>query len=130
MSRPSDHLAFQFDELNRINSAISTLQRIGIGPLDDAMQALRRAQGQALGKLGLAQPRTSTLLRTLIGLSPGTLRLFLDAERGWLIEGLESPNARPVFRYVPDEVAERILLNQVDHEFFTALLEEAPDYIA
>lgn len=130
MSRPSDHLQFQFDELNEIKRALNVLDRLGFGPLDKAYAALYRAQGAALGKLGLAKPRMTTFLKVLPGLSPGKLNLFLDAELGWLVELTAEPGSVPIRKYVGDDIAEKILLEQLDHDDFMALLEPEEEYIA
>ncbi len=130
MSDKKDHVQFQFDELNRINSAIGTLRTLGIDELDSAFRALRKAQGAALGKLGLAKPRTSTLLRLLTGLSPGSISLFLDAERGWLVEGIIEPGAVPVYHYVGDGIASRILLEDLTPEIKEFLWTPEADFIA
>lgn len=130
MSDEKDHIQFQFDELNRINSAIGTLRGLGIGPLDSAFQALERAQGVALRKIGVAQPRTSTFLKLLTGLSPGSISLFLDAERGWLVEGIIEPGAEPVYKYVGDGIASRILLEDLTPEIKEFLWTPESDFIA
>ena len=130
MSDKKDHVQFQFDELNRINSALGTLRGLGLGPLDSAVQALRKAQGAALGKIGIAKPRTTTLLARLVGLSPGSISLFLDAERGWLVEGIIEPGAVPVYKYVGEGIASRILLKDLTPEIKEFLWTPEADFIA
>jgi len=130
MSEPKDHTAFQFAELQRIDSAIGTLRSLGLSPLDDAFRALTQARGAALGKLGLTAPRTSTLLKVIIGLSPGKLTLFLDAERGWLVEGIIRPGAVPVYHYVGEGLASRILLEDLTPEIKEFLWSPVDDFIA
>ena len=130
MSDPNEHTAFQWAELNKINDTLSTLTRLGFGPGDDAFNAVYKARGAALGKLGLTQARTTSLLKLLVGLSPGTLRLFLDAERGYLVEATESPGARPVYKYVGDDVAERILKGELTHDEFMFISAPATEYVA
>ena len=130
MSDKKDHVEFQFAELNSINSAIGTLRGLGISELDSAFGALEKARGIALRKLGVVQPRTSTLLRLLTGLSPGSISLFLDAERGWLVEGIIKPGAVPVYHYVGEEIASRILLEDLTPELKEFLWTAEEDFIA
>lgn len=130
MSSPQEHSRFQFAEVDRINDAIGLLRSLGISELDTAMQALEKARRAALGKLGLAKPRTSTLVRLLPGLSPGQISLFLDAERGWLVEAIKEPGAPPVYRYVGDDIASRLLVRDIDLELEEALLAPELDFIA
>lgn len=130
MSRPSDHIDFQFRELNNLNDALRTLQRLGIGPLEPAYNAVFQARNAALGKLGLAKPRTTTLVKLLAGLSPGELRLFLDAELGWLVEAVEKPGSPPVRRYVDGSTAVKIIQGELTHDEFMKLHEPADEYIA
>lgn len=130
MSRPSDHLEFQWAEVNRINDALSTLRRFGISELDPAYQILYKARGAALGKLGLVKPRLTTLIKLLAGLSPGEIRLFADAELGWLVEATSEPGAQPVRRYVSDEVAVQLIKGELTHELEAELMTPEVEYIA
>ncbi len=130
MSSGKDHQGFQFAELARLDDALKTLRNYGIGPLDDAYKALYKARGAAFGKLGLARPRTTTLLKLLPGLSPGEIRLFQDAELGWLAEVTPKPGAQPVRKYISDEQAVKIIKGELTHEEFMELAQPVEEYIA
>lgn len=130
MSAPDEHKMFQYKELRKVDDALDTLRKLGISELDPAYTALNKARATALGKLGLIQPRTTTLVSAISGLSPGEIRLFQDAERGWMIEAIEKPGATPTFRYVSNEIAEKILKDELTHEEFSALIEFEEEYIA
>lgn len=130
MSDPDEHKQFQYEELHKIEDAMSLLDRLGISEQDPAYVALGTARSTALGKLGLIQPRTSTLVSKLAGLSPGEIRLFQDAERGWMVEAISEPGAKPVYKYVTDEVAEVILKGELTHEVFTELMQPEAEFLA
>ncbi len=78
-----------------------------------------------MGKLGLLKPRTTTLVASRTGLSPGELKLWADAEIGWKVEAREAPGAPPVYRQVSDAIAEKIVKETLTHEEFAELI--APD---
>jgi len=130
MSVPTEHAAFQYAELNKLTDTLSTLRRLGISELDPAFRTVLSARGAALGKLGLNLPRTTTLLKLLVGLSPGEIRLFQDAELGWLVESIERPGAQPVRKYVSDEVAMTLIKGKMTKELEVELMAPEEEYIA
>jgi len=130
MSTPDEHRKFQFAELNKINEALRLLRGIDLPGVNQARSALGVSQISALGKLGLIQPRSTTFLTRLLGLSPGELRLFQDAELGWLVEAISEPGAQPVRRYVSNAVALRILSGDIDHTLEAELMAPVDEYIA
>lgn len=125
MSKPGEHYKFQWAEIDRLTRELNFMRRWGISELDPSFRALNRARGAAFGKLGLAKPRVSTLIVRGFGLSPGELKLFADAELGWLVEAKASPKSPPVFKYVGDDIAEKIVKEELTHEEFITLA--APD---
>ena len=125
MSRPSEHLQFQWSELARFNSQLGMMRSWGVLETDPGFLALFKARGAAMGKLGLRLPRITTLITKLIGLSPGELTLWSDAEIGWMTEARAAPGAPPVYRSVSDQVAESIIKGKLTHEQFEAL--KVPD---
>jgi len=118
MSKPSEHLNFQYSELSRINSALRSMRGWGVLESDPGFQRLWKARGAAIAKIGIKAPRITTLIAKLIGLSPGELKLWEDAEIGWMVETRAKAGAPPVYRYVSDAIAERIVKKTLTHEEF------------
>jgi len=85
------------------------------------------ARGAAMGKLGLRLPRITSLIAKLIGFSPGEITLWADAELGWMSEARERPGAPPVYKYVSDEIAEKIVKREVTPELEEQLLQPEVD---
>ncbi len=121
MSTPGQHLSFQYAELNKLNEQLAMMQRWGVSETDPGYQRLWDARGAALGKIGQIKARTTTLAVALVGLSPGEIKLWADAELGWMVEGRVTPGAPPVYRYVGDDIAEKIVKKLLTHEEFIEL---------
>ncbi len=128
MSAPKAHLSFQWAEFNRLDRQLGLMRRWGVSESDLGFQALFRARGAAFAKVGLMRPRISTLILKLLALSPGEIKLFADAELGWLTEARSKPGATPVYKYVSDEVAETIVKGKLTHELEEFLMTP-DDYI-
>jgi len=122
MSEPKDHLAFQYAEVQRLDEQLRLMRQWGVSPTDPGYIALRTAHAQASFKVGLVLPRTSTLVQDLWGFSPGIIRLFNDAELGWMVEARTKPGAQPVYKYVSNEIAEKIVKRQITPELETFLM--------
>ncbi|MBA7592642.1 hypothetical protein ES708_34834 [subsurface metagenome] len=125
MSKPKEHLRFQYAELNKLTQQLSMMKRWGVSELDPGFQKLLGAGRAAMAKVGLRVPRTTTLVKLLIGLSPGEIKLWADAELGWMTEARARPGAPPVYKYVSDDVAEKIVKREITPELEEQLL--APD---
>ena len=125
MSTPNEHLAFQWAEVNKLTSQLNLMQRWGVLPSDPGYLNLMTARGAAMGKLGLVKPRLTPLILRLVGLSPGDLKLWADAEIGWKVEARSEPGAPPVYHLVSDEVAEKLIKGELTHELEDELM--APD---
>ena len=128
MSEPKDHLDFQYAEVQRLDEQLRLMRQWGVSPTDPGYIALRTAHAQASFKVGLVLPRTSTLVQDLWGFSPGIIRLFNDAELGWMVEARTKPGAQPVYKYVSNEIAEKIVKRQITPELETFLMTP-DDYI-
>ncbi len=126
MSAPGAHLKFQYDELHEIGRELAMMERWGVLETDPGFQRLFKARAEALGKLGFLIPRTTTLVSTLAGLSPGVINLWADAELGWMTEARTKPGAVPVYKYVSDEVAEKIVKRELTHELKEFLMTPDP----
>lgn len=125
MSTPKEHIDFQWAELRKLDLQLTQMRQWGVSETDPGYQRLFSARGTAMGKLGLLKPRTTTLIVSRAGLSPGELKLWADAELGFKVEARVSPGASPVYRFVSDAIAEKIVKGILTHEEFTELI--APD---
>ena len=79
-----------------------------------------------MGKLGLRLPRITSLIAKLVGFSPGEITLWADAELGWMTEARERPGAPPVYKYVSNEVAEKLVKREVTPELEKVLMTPDP----
>lgn len=122
MSKPKEHLQFQYAELNKLNEQLQMMQRWGVSSSDLGFMRLLDARGAVMGKLGLRLPRTTTLVKTLFGLSPGSIKLWADAEIGWTTEARTRPGAPPVYRKVSDEIAEKLVKEELTQELHDYLM--------
>jgi len=127
VSTPKEHLRFQWDELHMMDSQLSMMQRWGVLPSDPGFQKLLGARGAAMGKLGLRLPSITSLILKLVGFSPGEITLWADAELGWRTEARERPGALPVYKYVSDEIAEKLVKREVTPELEEFLLTPEVD---
>ncbi len=125
MSTAKQHLAFQFAEVARLEKELEQLRQWGMPPAAGGFQRLGSAIDTAIRKVGRLLPRLTVPIKTLFGFSPGELKLWADAELGWKVEARESPGAPPVYRFVSDEIAEKIVKEELTHEEFAELI--APD---
>ena len=64
-----------------------------------------------------------TLFLRLLGLSPGEIKLWHDAECGWFTEAREHPGATPVYHYISDEVAASIIKGELSKELEAELMK-------
>ena len=122
MSLPSEHLQFQYAEVQKLDDQIRMMRRWGVSELDPGFQRLLSVRGLATSKLGFRLPRITSLILKLVGLSPGTINLWADAELGWMTESRARPGALPVYKYVSDEIAEKIVKREITHELEEQLL--------
>jgi len=126
MSAPDAHIKFQYGELHKLDQELAAMRRWGVLEIDPGYQSLLTARGAAMGKLGLKLARTTTLVSTISGLSPGVIKLWADAELGWMSEARTKPGAVPVYKYVSDEVAEKIVKEELTHELEEFLMTPDP----
>ncbi|MBA7579191.1 hypothetical protein ES708_21060 [subsurface metagenome] len=126
MSTPKEHLTFQSAEIARLERELEQLRGWGVPETESGFQRLLGGLGTAIGKVGRVLSRTTTLVRTITGLSPGEIRLWADAELGWMTEARARPGAPPVYKYVSDEVAEKIVKREITPELEEQLLTPDP----
>ncbi len=122
MSAPAEHLKFQYAELHKLDDQLEMMKRWGVSESDPGYQSLWQARGTALAKIGQQKPMTFFQIARSFGMSPGVIALYAAAERGWMIEARAKPGAQPVYHYVTDDVAEKIVKEELTHEEFMELL--------
>ena len=116
-------LSHQYRALNELDRTLRVLTRAGFGPLTEPYAAVFKMKGDLMGKLGLRIPKATGLLRALVALSPGSLRLYHDSECGFMTEAREKPGGPPVYHHVTDDVAITILRGEMTHELEAELMK-------
>ena len=121
-------LYHSYRQLNEFNRSLNILSQAGFGPGSGPFEAINSIRSSTLAKLGLKTPRPTSLLLKLTGLSPGIIKLFHDAESGFMSEARVKPGAPPVLRHISDDVAITILKGELTHEIEDELMTP-DDYI-
>ena len=111
-------------QMREVERAINALRPyIDIPGVRDAQRQLFAIRGDLLKSIGLKLPRKMSSVLQLMGLSPGTIRLWHDIEGGWMTEARAKPGSPPVYHYVPDTVALTILKRALTHELEADLMQ-------
>ena len=126
MSTLPEHYNFQWKEVHKLTDQLGMMRRWGVLESDPGLRMLLNARSAAMGKLGLKLPRITALIFKLIGFSPGEIKLWADAELGWMTEARERPGAPPVYKYVSDDVAEKIAKREITPELEQELMTPDP----
>jgi len=116
-------LYHSYRQINEIQRTLRVLTRAGFGPLTEPYQAVYKLQGELMGRLGLRSAKPMSLLKLLAGLSPGSVKLFHDAESGWFTEARERDGAAPVYHHVSDDTAMGLLKGELTHELEAELMK-------
>jgi len=103
---PCNYKYAQIGTLNRALREVLPTPSTALKPVYDALAYYR---SQLLAEIMPATPRVSLLLRTIIGLSPGHVRVWLDTERGWIAEGVKEPGSHPEYHLVTEPEAKDLL---------------------
>jgi len=111
-------------QINELDRAMGSLRRLGLDQLP-AFGQLSALRGQLMKQIGFKYPRTVSLLAKLAGLSPGEIKLWHDAEAGFMAEARATPGALPVYHHVSDDEAAEILRGEISRETHDRLM--APD---
>lgn len=119
----SDLIIHTYGAIRRLEKSMSGLKLGGLGPGTEVFDILAKARADIWKSVGIKQPKTMSILRLLLGLSPGSIRVIHDAESGWMTEAREKPGAPPVYHYVSDEVAAQILQGKLTHELELELMK-------
>jgi hypothetical protein len=83
---------------------------------------LSRLRGELYTSIGFRVPKFMQLVIKLIGLSPGEVKLWFDAECGFFTEARAYTGAPPVYHIVTDEVAIAIVKGELTHELEAVLM--------
>ena len=106
-----------------LRNALRLLRGNGILPTAPNYLNLQKIAGNYTLHLGITIPKPITLILKLLGLSPGTITLFHDADSGFFVDARETPEAPPVYHHVTDEVAGIILRGELTHELEAELMK-------
>jgi hypothetical protein len=110
-------------QVREVERAINSLRpHLDIPGVSEATRELTAIRSRLLKTVGLKFPRTISQILKLAGLSPGSITLWHDIESGWLTEARSKPGAPPVYHYVKDEVAIKILKGELTHELEVELM--------
>ena len=115
-------LQHAFRAIRKLDRSVNSLQRAGLGPGFDAFDVLTRTRSELLRSIGLKQPKVTSMLLKILGLSPGSIKVFHDAEEGFFTEARPSPGAPAVIKLISDETAIAILKGELTHELEEQLL--------
>lgn len=106
-------LSHQYGAIRQLERTMASLRRAGLGRGTPAFDALYRARAEVWKGIGFKLPKVIQLLLRLPGLSPGEIKLWHDAETGWMTEARERPGTPPVYHHISDEVAVSILKKEL-----------------
>ena len=119
---------YKFLQAGNITSAMRTM---GVSPYSlnlPVYSELRALRSSILSQVTASFPRASLLIRLIVGLSPGSVRVWFDTENGWICEGRKTPGAAPVYHSITHEEAQRLLREDPDAELAHRMME--PDLYA
>lgn len=113
---------YNYRQVTEIDRALKVLRLNGI--LEDSLpyKSLYSLRGKILKQIGIKFPRVPSLLKLVAGLSPGTIKVWHDAESGFMSEARAKEGAPPVYKHVTDEVAVSILKGELTHELELELM--------
>jgi len=114
---------YSYNMLHELDRAMTVMRQYGISELTAPYQTLLAARGKMMAQLGLKLPRPLTLIAKLVGLSPGSVKVWHDAESGWFSEARERDGAPPVYHHVTDAVAMTVLQGKLTHELEAELMK-------
>jgi len=117
---------YKYSQAATVTGALRTLglSRYAVQlPIYGELMALR---SQLLSEALPATPRMSVLLRAIIGLSPGSVRVWLDTERGWMAEGRKLPGANPVYHHLSQAEALALMQEHPDPDLAHRMMEPDP----
>lgn len=109
-------LKHTYQAIRRLEKDMYRLRLAGLGPSAEAYNKLFRARAGIWRSVGLKRPKVMQLIFRLVGLSPGSVEVWHDAEAGWFSKARVSPEAPPAVKAISTETAITILKGQLTHE--------------
>ena len=70
---------------------------------------LRAIKSDLISGIFEGTPRLRVLIRTIVGLSPGNVRVWHDTEQGWMAEGRKTPTSSPVYHQITEADAAQLI---------------------
>ncbi len=116
---------YLYKQLQGVNKALRDLTGVGILEDNPAYQALRSLRNELLAATGITFPRRQALLKVIIGLSPGGIRVWYDSETGWNVEARETPGANPVYHSIDAQTAAILLKPDPPPELVHSFMKES-----
>ena len=119
---------YRFNQMSVINGALRTM---GFSPYSlnlPVVSQLRALRSSLLSQVTGSFPRASMLIRLITGLSPGSVRVWLDTENGWMCEGRKTLTSTPVYHSITKDEAQ-LLLQEHPDQALTHRLVEPDGYI-
>lgn len=117
---------YKYIQANTITKALRTM---GFSPYSMNLPVygeLMALRSQILSEIMPATPRISLLLRTIVGLSPGSVRVWLDTEQGWMCEGRKTPSSNPVYHHITEAQAQALMQEHPDPDTAHRMMEPDP----
>ncbi len=106
-----------------MRKALNLMRGKGILPTAPNFLNLQKISGAYQLRIGFSIPKPITLILKLLGLSPGTVTLFHDADSGFFVDARAYEGAPPVYHHVTDDVAGVILEGGLTHELEAELMK-------
>jgi len=113
---------YNWDQVNELSRALRSLERLGLDQ-SPAFKELNALRGKIIKQIGFKFPRVPSVLAVIAGLSPGSIKVWHDAESGFYSEARVDAHAPPVYRKISDEVAATILKGELTHELEDVLMK-------
>jgi hypothetical protein len=114
---------YRWNQMSIVNGALRTM---GFSPYSlnlPVVSELRALRSSLLSQVTGSFPRASMLIRLITGLSPGSVRVWLDTENGWMCEGRKTLTAPPVYHSITAEEAQRLLPEHPDEALAHRMME-------
>jgi len=119
---------FRLSQISTVNGALRAMGISRTGLQLPAFRELTNLRSALISEILPSTPRTAMAILRLVGLSPGSVRVWLDTEYGWMAEGRKTPGDPPVYHHITEAEAIRLMSKPPDAELAHRLME--PDSYA